>query len=274
MTPSLRLARMELELGARSPRTLLLLGAFAALSVAVGTLGINALAASDAPRVTALATRPDYVIAALVLLVAMLGPAVPLMAVADAVATARERGVLRVLLAQPMRRRSVVLGMFLGRGGPAALTGAAGVLVGVAAGGIALPAPVAAQLAALVGLLFLAYAAWGMLVGSAARSSGEAIAAGLGAWFVFYVLWGLVLIPLESLATGSAHAAPLGVLGTSLNPTMLFEQAVLPLLPEPAHLSAARTGVVALLPTLLLAAHAGIVLLAAGWVLARREVSP
>ena len=121
-----------------------------------------------------------------------------LMAHASVVGEA-ERGTLRMLAAQPIARRWVVVGKFLGLGAlTSSLVGGSlafgGVLVALRAGVEHL-----GDYAILIGsavLLGFSFTAIGLWLSTVARDRAQALAASFGAWFLFVIVLDLALLAL------------------------------------------------------------------------------
>lgn len=169
-------------------------------------------------------------VAAVVLSLTELGVyLVPLAAFAfgyGAVVDARERGTLEVLLSLPVRRRDVLLGIYLGRA--TALAGA--LAVGLGAGGLLLvqfaPGALALYLrfvaaAVVAGLAFLAVA---LCLSTVAREKSHALGGSLLVW-----AWFVLVHDLLALGAVVTLDLPTGALAAFLlaNPADLFRLLVL-----------------------------------------------
>jgi Cu-processing system permease protein len=143
---------------------------------------------------------------------------VPLLALLlgiNSMAAEREEGSLEVLLAQPIARRSIVLGKFCGLA--AALAGAlcggfgvAGLVIGIAAtdadiGGYALLLLRSIGL----GMVFLSLGLW---IASASLTRLRALTWGLLLWFATVLLYDLTIVGTTAFFGGAALRATLGLL--------------------------------------------------------------
>jgi Cu-processing system permease protein len=143
---------------------------------------------------------------------------VPLLALLlgiNSMAAEREEGSLEVLLAQPIGRRSVVLGKFCGLAAALAAAllggfGAAGVVIGVA-GADANIGSYLMLLARSIGL-GLAFVSLGLWLASAASTRLRALTWGLLLWFTTVLLYDLLVVGMTALFGGTALKAGLGLL--------------------------------------------------------------
>lgn len=168
--------------------------------------------------------------AGLVNLALLTVPLMGLVAGAVSLAGERERHTLGFLLAQPVTRRELFFGKFLGVG--AAL--AAGLLLSFGAAGAALgwqghavPAPGFAGLVGLTILLSLAALSAGLLISALARQVSSALAAALLAWFAATFLADLGLM--GTAVIGRLPARTL-LAAAMLNPVQVYKIAALGLL--------------------------------------------
>lgn len=146
----------------------------------------------------------------------MLAPLVALSTAAATIAGERDRGTLEHLLAQPLDRRELLLGKYLGLLASlslATLAGflPAGVLVAMQAGGGALAWYL--LFPALAVVLVAAMLALGLLVSVCSRGGAQAQGRAVLLWFVFVLLYDLVLLGtvVASGLSGGALAALLVV---------------------------------------------------------------
>lgn len=184
------LVQKELRDALRNRWLWLFAGAFGALALALGSLGLTETAGSLGFSRT---------VAGLINLTLLLIPLIGLLLGAQAIAGERERRTLSYLLAQPIGRGELLLGKYLGLG----LGLAAALALGFGATGLVLAptgvsAALYATLAGLSILLGLAMLSLGLFLSVLAPRSAAAVGAALLAWFL------LVLV------------ADLGLMGTSL----------------------------------------------------------
>lgn len=186
----------------------LLLGVLGVVVALAGQSGAAGLGMQTFGRTTASLTN----------LCLMLAPLVALMLGAAAIAGERDRGTLERLLAQPLERRELLLGKYLGLLVSLLLATLVGFMP--AAMVIATRTGIAGLLTyglfpALSMLVITALLGVGMLVSVRAGSGGQAQARAVFLWFVFVLLYDLLLV--GTLMTASLQAWALGVL-LLLNP--------------------------------------------------------
>nr|WP_264475063.1 ABC transporter permease [Salinirubrum litoreum] len=227
------MARREYRVTSRARWGVGLAGLFGLLSVSAVLLG----ASSVGPA------RYTTVVATLTELSAYLVPLAGLTLGVGSVAGADEQGSLDVLLALPVTRRRLLLGLYLGR----ATTLAAGVTLGFGLGGALLLA-----LAGLSGwvlyarLLFavlacgVAFLAVGVLLSALAGETTHALGGSLLAWLYFVLLHDLAAL---ALIAGTELGGTTATLLALANPVDLLRIAVLSGLP------ATGGGLSAVLPT-------------------------
>lgn len=268
------IARKEVRDALRSRWFLLYAAAFAGLALALSrlSLGDGSVAGFAGFGRTA---------ASLINLVLLVVPLMGLTLGAGSLAGERERGTLATLLAQPVARREVLVGKYVGLalalGSALALGfGLAGALV--AFGGASASAGAYLRLVGFAMLLALATLAIGMLISSATRRVGAATGVALFVWLglVFFGDLGLM---------GTALTMRLDVgtlLGlTLLNPLETYKIAAVGAITGtldalgPAGTYATRTYGDALAPLLagVLIAWTVVPLLVAGWVFEKKGIT-
>ncbi len=186
----LLVARKEVRDALRNRWFLLYAIGFAVLALALSRLSLSAGSAAGFSGFGRTA-------ASLVNLVLLVVPLMGLTLGAGSLAGERERGTLAALLSQPVSRREVLLGKFLGLALAlcAALAlgfGLAGLAVG--AGGGAVGAEAYAGLLGFTLLLALAMLALGLLISSLSRQVGTATGVALFAWLALVFLGDLGLM--------------------------------------------------------------------------------
>jgi Cu-processing system permease protein len=153
-------------------------------------------------------------------LVSLLLYLVPLVAVVQgAGALSKRGGWLELLMAQPVSRRQIVIGEFLGLWLAAGGSIACGVAAGSAgvwlrAGGD--PGALGMLLALALGLAMV-FTAVGLALGAVFAQRGTALAAALGVWFACVVLYDLCIVGLTALLEGGSLERIL-VLAAAANP--------------------------------------------------------
>ncbi len=188
----LAVARQEFRIGLRNRWV-----ALAALILLVFALVLGLLGAAPVGEVKA--GRLPVAVAGLATLSVYLVPLIALLLSFDAIAGEVDRGTLPLLLANPIRRESVILGKFLGHLAVLALAVVLG--YGVAGGAIMAISGAgtdgAADLVRLIATsiaLGAAFIAFGYGLSAAARQSGTAAALAIGAWLFVVVLYDLGLL--------------------------------------------------------------------------------
>lgn len=206
-------ARQELLLAARSRWMQLFAVVFGGLSLAVASSGYVLSGGSGLQDFARTA-------ASLLQLVVLLVPLTAL--VMGVLALTPEKGGAELLYAQPVARRTILLGTLLGlfeafMAAEALGFGAAGLVIFSQAGGEGLPgfAMVAAGSAALTAI-FLALAA-AVSAGQIGRRRVRALAAALVLWFAMALLFDVVVLAVASLLR-SGHASRLLIASVLVNP--------------------------------------------------------
>ncbi|HEX9372843.1 MAG TPA: ABC transporter permease subunit, partial [Roseiflexaceae bacterium] len=218
----LTIARRELMETIRS-RWVVLSGAlFGVLALALSIFGMRSVGAGGFGGFSRTAIG-------LLNLVLYLVPLLALLLGINSMAAEREDGPLEVLLAQPITRRSVVLGKFCGLAAALAAAlfggfGAAGLVIGIAGA----DADVGGYLMLLLrsiglGLAFLSLGLW---IASAAATRLRALSWGLLLWFATVLLYDLVIVGATALLGGAALRAALGLL-LAANPVDLVRVSTL-----------------------------------------------
>jgi Cu-processing system permease protein len=206
--PILTIARRELMEAIRS-RWVVLSGAlFGILALALSIFGMRSVGAAGFGGFSRTAIG-------LLNLTLYLVPLLALLLGINSMAAEREEGPLEVLLAQPIARRSIVLGKF---GGLAmALAGAlcggfgvAGLVIGVAATDADIGGYAMLLLRSIgLGLVFLSLGLW---IASASLTRLRALTWGLLLWFATVLLYDLAIVGTTALFGGAALRAALGLL--------------------------------------------------------------
>lgn len=229
-------ARLEFEQALYSARSVVFVVLFLLLMGAAGAFGVTALFLNPASGAQGLAQSTGFLIAAMVFVVLLFGPAIAVFSTSDAIVAERTARTLDALLSRPVTRRGLALGKFLGRGIHLVLVAAVGVLLGAAffATRVGLELGAILSFAALVGLLFLVYAALALVVSSLAKTPATATSYSVVIWLTFYVLWGFIVEGLKRV--GMDHLAPW------LNPNTLFLGAITGAFPEPGNLAGLSGG--------------------------------
>ena len=266
-------ARKEVRDALRNRWFLLYAAGFAVLALALARLSLGDGSAAGFSGFGRTA-------ASLVNLVILIVPLMGLTLGAGSLAGERERGTLATLLAQPLTRREVLLGKFVGLALAlsAALAlgfGLAGLAVGRAGGAVGVGAY--ATLVGFTGLLALAMLAMGLFISSLSRQVGAATGVALFTWLGLVFLGDLGLM-------GTAMTLRMDV-GTLLalalvNPLESFKIAAISGITGsldvlgPAGAYASRSFGAGLLPLLagLLLAWSLLPLLAAGWIFDARGI--
>ncbi len=166
--------------------------------------------------------------ASLVALAQLMAPLLGLTVGAQALATARERGTLRFVLAHPIGRSDVLFGMFLGLGSAvwaAVLAGFGAAALVSAALGSAGPASVVLSLTVLSAVLATAMLALGIAVGAGKKEASTALGTAIFIWLLLVFAGDLGVM-------GSAIAVrmPVSVLFFSvmINPVEAFRMLAIP----------------------------------------------
>lgn len=221
-------ARLEFSQALWSVRSIILMAVFLLLMGAAGLFGVTAIFLAPTPDAQGIAGSTAFLLAAMVLIVLLFGPAVAVFSTADSIVSERSARTLDALLARPVTRRGLALGKFLGRGAHLTLLASAGVLLGSLFFATRVPLELGkvAYFTFLVAVLFLVYAALALALSSVARTPATAMALGLVVWLTFYILWGFVVEGLKGVGLSGAAAW--------LNPNTLFLGAVAGAFPEPS----------------------------------------
>lgn len=225
-------ARLEFEQALYSARSVVFVVLFLLLMGAAGAFGVNTLFLNpDAGGLGGIAGSTGFLIAAMVFVVLLFGPAIAVFSTSDAIVAERSARTLDALLSRPVTRRGLALGKFLGRGAHLVAVAGLGVLLGAAffATRVSLELTSVLYFAALVGLLFLIYAALALVVSSLAKTPASATSFSVAIWFTFYILWGFIVEGLRQV--GAADLAPW------LNPNTLFLGAIASVFPQPGNLA-------------------------------------
>jgi ABC-type transport system involved in multi-copper enzyme maturation permease subunit len=180
-SPVLALAGWELRTGLRSRWAQVTSLLFVAACAATAFSGLRTFRELGLPGIGA-------AIDGLVAVAVLLPPMLALVLGANAIAAARERGLLAMLASQPLRRHTLVVGAFLGVSAAVSLgvvagLGAAAVLVSGVTDGAGL-ASMLTLLAAALGMTASA-AAVGVAVSTLVTDRLHATAVAVGIWFVF-----------------------------------------------------------------------------------------
>lgn len=216
------IARRELAEAVRSRWVLLSGGLFALLALALALVGMPSVGMRGVAGFSRTAI-------ALLNLVLYLVPLMALLLSITSMAAEREEGALEVLLAQPIARRAVVLGKFVGLGGALAIAllggfGGAGVALALAGGDLAAGGYLLLVLRSLG--LGLAYISLGLWLASVSASRLRALTWGLLLWFGSVLLYDLLVVGATALFGGAALKAALGALLVA-NPVDLVRIAAL-----------------------------------------------
>ena len=208
LRPILAIARRELMETIRSRWVIMSGGLFGVLALTLSLFGMRSVGADGFGGFSRTAIG-------LLNLVLYLVPLLALLLGINSMAAEREEGPLEVLLAQPIARRTVVLGKFCGLAAALAAAlcggfGAAGLVIGVAsadadAGGYAM------LLLRSIGL-GLAFLSLGLWIASAAATRLRALTWGLLLWFGMVLLYDLVIVGATALFGGVVLRAALGLL--------------------------------------------------------------
>ncbi len=214
-------ARKELRESIRNRWLWAMATGFALLAVAltlVGLPGARTVGAGGFGRTAA----------SLVALAQLMAPLLGLTVGAQALATARERGTLRFVLAHPISRRDVLAGMFLGLAAAvwaAVLAGFGAAALVSAALGSAGPVGVVVSLTILSGVLATSMLALGISIGAGKREASTALGTAIFVWLLLVFAGDLGIM-------GSAMAVrmPVGVLFFSVlvNPVEAFRMLAVP----------------------------------------------
>lgn len=202
------IARRELTDAVRSRWVLLSGGLFALLALALALVGMRSVGISGVAGFSRTAIG-------LLNLVLYLVPLLALLLSITSMAAEREEGALEVLLAQPIARRSVVLGKFAGLGAALAIAlfggfGGAGLVIAIAGGDLAAGGYLLLVLRSLgLGLAFLSLGLW---LASASASRVRALMWGLLLWFGSVLLYDLLVVGATALFGGAALKSALGLL--------------------------------------------------------------
>lgn len=166
--------------------------------------------------------------ASLVALAQLMAPLLGLTVGAQALATARERGTLRFVLAHPIGRSDVLIGMFLGLGSAvwaAVLAGFGAAALVSAALGSAGPPIVVLSLTVLSAVLATAMLALGVAIGAGKKEASTALGTAIFVWLLLVFAGDLGIM-------GSAIAVrmPVSVLFFSVmvNPVEAFRMLAVP----------------------------------------------
>jgi Cu-processing system permease protein len=206
--PVVTIARRELMEAIRS-RWVVLSGAlFGVLALALSIFGMRSVGAAGfggfSRTTIGLLNLTLYLVPLLALLLGI-----------NSMAAEREEGPLEVLLAQPIARRSIVLGKFFGLAAALASAlcggfGAAGLAIGVAGADADAGGYIMLLLRSIgLGLAFLSLGLW---IASAAATRLRALSWGLLLWFTTVLLYDLVIVGTTALFGGSTLRAALGLL--------------------------------------------------------------
>ena len=208
MRPVLTIARRELMEAIRSRWVVLSGTLFGILALALSVFGMRSVGAVGFGGFSRTAIG-------LLNLTLYLVPLLALLLSINSMAAEREEGSLEVLLAQPIARRSIVLGKFCGLA--AALAGAlcggfglAGLVLGLASADADAGGYILLLLRSIgLGLVFLSLGLW---IASAAATRLRALTWGLLLWFATVLLYDLVIVGTTALFGGAALRAALGLL--------------------------------------------------------------
>lgn len=216
------IARRELTDAVRSRWVLLCGGLFALLALALALVGMRSVGISGVAGFSRTAIG-------LLNLVLYLVPLLALLLSITSMAAEREEGALEVLLAQPITRRSVVLGKFAGLGAALAIAlfggfGSAGLVIAIAGGDLAAGDYLLLVLRSLgLGLTFVSLGLW---LASASASRVRALMWGLLLWFGSVLLYDLLVVGATAIFGGAALKSALGLLLVA-NPVDLVRIAAL-----------------------------------------------
>jgi Cu-processing system permease protein len=206
--PVVTIARRELMETIRS-RWVVLAGAlFGVLALALSIFGMRSIGAAGFGGFSRTAIG-------LLNLTLYMAPLLALLLGINSMAAEREEGPLEVLLAQPIARRSIVFGKFLGLAAALAAAlcggfGLAGLVIGVAAADADVGGYALLLLRAIgLGLVFLSLGLW---IASAAATRLRALTWGLLLWFTSVLLYDLLIVGATALFGGAALRAVLGLL--------------------------------------------------------------
>ena len=208
LQPIVTIARRELMEAIRS-RWVVLSGAlFGVLALALSIFGMRSVGAAGFGGFSRTAIG-------LLNLTLYLVPLLALLLGINSMAAEREEGPLEVLLAQPIARRSIVLGKFFGLAAALASAlcggfGAAGIVIGVAGADADAGGYIILLLRSIgLGLAFLSLGLW---IASATATRLRALSWGLLLWFTTVLLYDLLIVGTTALFGGSALRAALGLL--------------------------------------------------------------
>jgi Cu-processing system permease protein len=216
------IAGRELAEAVRSRWVLLCGGLFALLALALALAGMASVGLSGVAGFSRTAIS-------LLNLVLYLVPLLALLLSITSMAAEREEGALEVLLAQPIARRSLVLGKFAGLGAALAAAlfggfGGAGLLIAIAGADIAAGGYLLLVLRSLgLGLAFISMGLW---LASVSASRLRALTWGLLLWFGSVLLYDLIVVGATALLGGAALKGALGLLLVA-NPVDLVRIAAL-----------------------------------------------
>jgi Cu-processing system permease protein len=190
MTAAMRIAAREFSESLRSRWGWAMAGLLSALPLLISALGLGV---RGNLRLQGFARTSASMVNLAIYLVPLLGV---LMAHGSIVGEA-ERGTLRLVAAQPVARRTIILGKFAGLcgvvtvlvGGSFAM---AGVLIGLRAGSASV-ADYAVFVASAV-VLGCSFVAIGLWLSALARDRAQALAGSMAAWFLFAVVLDLLLL--------------------------------------------------------------------------------
>lgn len=229
-------ARLEFSQALWSVRSIVFVVLFLLLMGAAGAFGVTALFLSPQAAPGGIAGTTGLLLAVMVFIVLLFGPAIAVFSTADSVVSERSARTLDALLCRPTTRRGVALGKFLGRGLHLGLLAAVGVLLGAMFFALRVPLELDKLLffVLLVALLFMIYAALALVLSSLSKTPATAMALGVVVWLTFYILWGFVVEGLKQV--GAQGIAPW------LNPNTLFLGAVASAFPEPGRLAGLAEG--------------------------------
>ncbi|NJM06258.1 ABC transporter permease subunit [Candidatus Gracilibacteria bacterium] len=216
------IARRELTEAVRSRWVLLCGGLFALLALALAFVGMRSVGLNGVAGFSRTAI-------ALLNLVLYLVPLLALLLSISSMAAEREEGALEVLLAQPIARRTVVFGKWMGLAAALAIAlcggfGSAGLVIAVAGGDTS-----AGDYLLLVVRSFglgLAFISLGLWLACSSSSRLRALTWGLLLWFSSVLLYDLLVVGATALFGGSALMTMLGLL-LMANPVDLVRVAAL-----------------------------------------------
>lgn len=276
MRAALIIAWREIRDGLRNRWVVATTLLLAALALTLALLG-------SAPTGTVGAGRLEVTVVSLASLTIFLIPLIALLLSFDAIVGEFERGTMMLLLTYPVTRGQIILGKFLGH--TAILAFATVLGYGAAGAALALTGADATGeawrlFAGMIGtsiLLGAVFLALGYLVSAAVADRGTAAGLALGLWLLFVLLFDLAL--LGALVADGGKTLTAGLVRTILlfNPTDVYRLLNL----TGSENAAAVAGMAGLgdevrlppaLLTLTLAAWALLPLLAAAWLLRRRQL--